>query len=241
VDASGYHSDIVVGGVSDVQISDNEGPEIRLFMNDTSFRQGGFTDEKPVLIALLSDFSGINTVGNGIGHDIVAILDGKTDAPYILNDYYQADLNTYKQGRVMFPMPRLEPGSHTLKMKVWDVNNNSSEASLHFVVAGSDELVLGDFQAYPNPMSDITRFEIEHNRAGEELELLLQIFSLQGSKVAELKRTIFAGGYRTPAFEWDGCGSGGRLLTSGLYIGNLTVKSVTGQRATKALKIAITR
>lgn len=241
MDASGYHSDIVVGGVSDVQISDNEGPEIRLFMNDTSFRQGGFTDEKPVLIALLSDFSGINTVGNGIGHDIVAILDGKTDAPYILNDYYQADLNTYKHGKVMFAMPKLEPGSHILKMKVWDVNNNSSESSLHFVVAGSGELVLGDFQAYPNPMSDYTRFEIEHNRAGEELELLLQIFSLQGSKVAELKRTIFAGGYRTPAFEWDGRGSGGRLLTSGLYIGNLTVKSVTGQRAAKALKIAITR
>ena len=43
---------LVVGGFSDAAVSDNEGPEIRLYMNDTLFRNGGITGNNPRLLAI---------------------------------------------------------------------------------------------------------------------------------------------------------------------------------------------
>ena len=52
VDAAGYNEDFIVGGTaSDYQL-DSEGPEVNLFMNDTSFQFGGVTNESPDLLAL---------------------------------------------------------------------------------------------------------------------------------------------------------------------------------------------
>jgi hypothetical protein len=193
------------------------------------------------MLAMLRDVSGINTIGNGIGHDIVAILDGKTDSPYILNEYYQSDLNTYQSGKVVFPFRNLSPGLHTLRLKAWDVNNNSADASITFYVVSSGEMVIGSFDAYPNPMSDFTRFEFDHNQSGQNLELTLSIFSLSGASVAVLNRTVFADGFRTAAFEWDGRNNQGRQLNPGFYLGRLQVKSSTGLQASKSVKIAIVR
>ena len=44
-------------------------------MNNEKFVFGGITDENPILLVKLTDFSGINTVGTGIGHDITGLLD----------------------------------------------------------------------------------------------------------------------------------------------------------------------
>lgn len=240
-DAAGHYNDIVIGGISNKNLDDYDGPEISLFMNNTAFRSGGFTDENPVLLALLKDISGINTIGNSIGHDIVAILDGKTESPFILNDYYQSDLNTYKSGKVAFPFKNLAPGLHTLRLKAWDVNNNSAEASIEFYVASSEEMLIGSFDAYPNPMNDYTRFEFDHNQSGQDLEVTLRIFSLSGALVAVLNRTIFADGFRTTAFEWDGRNNQGRLLSAGFYIGNLQVTSSSGLQAAESVKISVVR
>jgi hypothetical protein len=45
-------------------------------MNDETFVSGGITNASPFLLAFLEDENGINTA-SGIGHDIVAILDGR--------------------------------------------------------------------------------------------------------------------------------------------------------------------
>ena len=240
-DASGNFNRIVVGGISDNLIVDNQGPELRLFINDTLFKPGGVTDENPVLLAYVRDESGINTIGSSIGHDIVAVLDGKTDAPYILNDFYEADLDTYKSGRISFPMKGLEPGNHTLKLKLWDVNNNSADGTIDFVVSSSGGLVLGSFEAYPNPFSESARFVFSHNKAGEDLELELGIFTLMGNRVATRKQTIFAGGFRTVAFDWDGRNAGGNYVASGLYIARLKVRDASGNESFISAKVSLIR
>jgi hypothetical protein len=56
-------------------------------MNDETFVSGGITNESP-FFALLEDENRINTA-SGIGHDIVAILDGDVSNPFVLNDYQQ--------------------------------------------------------------------------------------------------------------------------------------------------------
>jgi hypothetical protein len=171
----------------------------------------------------------------------VAILDDETGNPYILNDFYESDLNTYMSGVVSFPFHGLEPGPHTVRLKVWDVNNNSSEVSISFIVASTDGITLGNFEAWPNPMRDQVTFAIEHNQAGKEMNLTLDIFSLSGSRVASLNESIFAEGYRTTGFDWDGRGSDGRRLADGFYIGRIRLKTSDGLVADKSVKIVIAR
>ena len=240
-DASGNYSRILVGGISDNLIADNEGPEVRMFINDTLFKSGGVTDENPVLLAYVRDESGVNTIGSSIGHDIVAVMDGKSEAPFVLNDFYEADMDTYKSGRIRFPMKGLEPGNHTLKLKLWDVNNNSADATIDFVVASSEGLVLDSFEAFPNPFSESARFVFSHNKAGENLELELGIFTLMGNRVATLKQTTFAGGFRTVAFDWNGRNVSGNFVASGLYIGRLKVRDTSGNESFISVKVSLIR
>ena len=100
--ASGNFTKIVIGGLSPTALTDNQGPKIGLFINDTTFVNGGITNESPFFLAILEDEHGINTA-SGIGHDIVGILDGDETNPYIMNDYYETELDDYTKGRVYFP------------------------------------------------------------------------------------------------------------------------------------------
>ena len=45
-----------------------------------------------MLTVELEDENGINTA-SGIGHDIVAIIDEDETNPYVLNDYYQTEVD----------------------------------------------------------------------------------------------------------------------------------------------------
>ena len=53
---------------------------------------------------------------------------------FILNDNYEADADSYQAGSVRFQLPDLTEGLHTLTIKAWDVQNNSSEYRLEFKV-----------------------------------------------------------------------------------------------------------
>ncbi|HWY10242.1 MAG TPA: type IX secretion system sortase PorU, partial [Bacteroidia bacterium] len=125
IDANGYNKNFYVGGSSATALVDNVGPSVSLFLNDKKFVSGGTTNDKPNLYAEVSDSSGINTVGTGIGHDLTAILDENSNKPIILNDYYEANLNSYQSGKVKYPFDQLSEGNHRLSLKVWDVRNNS--------------------------------------------------------------------------------------------------------------------
>jgi hypothetical protein len=157
-DAHGYYDKVVVGGSNPNAIIDNVGPVINLYMNDEKFVSGGLTNENPSIFAIVSDSSGINTLGTGIGHDVVAILNENTSKPIVLNDFYSADLNTYQKGKIRYPFNSLEEGTHRLSLKVWDVQNNSSTAYTEFIVAKKAELALKHVLNYPNPFTTKTKF-----------------------------------------------------------------------------------
>lgn len=68
-------TNFIVGGQGNTIDGDNEGPEIKPYLNDELFANGGIANQNPILLVKLTDSSGINTAGTGIGHDIVATLD----------------------------------------------------------------------------------------------------------------------------------------------------------------------
>lgn len=239
IDAGGYDTSFVIGGIDPNGISDAVGPEINLFMNDENFISGGQTDYEPILLAKIFDENGINTVGNGIGHDITAILDGNSSEPFILNDFYVADLDSYQSGELRFQFDGLTPGPHSLEFKVWDVNNNSSKRVIDFIVVDSENIELQNVLNYPNPFTTSTEFMFEHSFACNELEVQVQIFTISGKLVQTLNETVQTQGFRVSQIYWNGTDNFGDQLAKGVYIYRLKVKDQNGQLAEKTEKLVI--
>jgi len=240
-DANGYYENILVGGFNNDAVIDDHGPEIRLFMNDTTFVNGGTTNESPTLLAFVSDENGINTTGAGIGHDITAQVSGSTLKSAILNDYYEAEIDRSAAGMIMFPLSNLNPGTHTLTLKAWDVFNNSSEATISFVVVNSAEMVLENLYNYPNPFIDETFFVFDHNQAGMEMTVDLQIFDLSGRLVKQMSGNIKGTAFRSEPIRWNGTSDTGQKLPKGLYLYRLNVINEKGQQAQKNAKLIFYR
>jgi len=238
-DAKGYFDGFIIGGFDENYIPDDAGPVISLYMNDESFVYGGITDENPILLAILTDSSGINTTGNGIGHDIAAVLDENTTHIIILNDYYESDLNSYQKGKVIYPFYNLDLGLHNLRLKVWDVHNNSSEAYIEFYVTDSEELAIKHLLNYPNPFRDLTSFIFEHNQTCNELSIEIQIYSTDGRMVKTIEKNIINSGFKSEPIVWDGTGEGGDRLSEGLYIYKLHVRNCDGLKAEKTEKLIL--
>ena len=238
-DANGYYEQVVIGGSNDAALADQVGPEAHLYLNDEKFVFGGLTNENPDLYAIVKDANGINTVGNGIGHDITATLDANTEHVIVLNDYYQADLNSYQSGKIRYPFDELSEGKHTLSLKVWDVYNNSSQTYTEFVVARSAELALNHVLNYPNPFTTKTQFYFEHNQCCVVLEAQIQIFTVSGKLVKTISQFVNTEGYRSEPMDWDGRDEFGDKIGRGVYVYRVKVKDSTGATAEKFEKLVI--
>ena len=233
-DANGAHKDVIIGGTSSLAPIDNTPPEIQLFMDDLSFIDGGNTGENTTLIAKLYDDNGINTAKNGIGHEISASIDG---GPFIiLNDFYVADIDEYRKGTVTFKFRGLSDGLHTIKFKAWDTHNNSAVATISFWVGGGDFTISNA----PNPFENETTIFIDHERAGDDLELEIVIYNEHGQEVTVISRLIQDSPSLITEVEWDGTGFSGNKLGSGIYFYRTTVRYVRdGQSITKIQRLTL--
>jgi len=239
-DAIGYDTSFFIGGIDPNGISDEEGPDLEIFMNDEQFVNGSITDASPVLLLKAFDENGINTVGNGIGHDIVAILDGKVSNPIVLNDFYISAMDDYQKGEVRYQFLNLEPGPHSVEVKVWDVNNNSSVAKIDFVVQESKKPVLSNVYNYPNPFTTRTNFLFEHNQSCSSLDVQVQVYTVSGKLVKTIHRNVPTLGFRQPTgIEWDGLDEYGDQLAKGVYVYRLKIRNPDGETTEKTEKLVI--
>jgi len=196
LDAAGYFEDVVIGGSSDQIVTDDLGPEIQLYMNDTSFKDGGITNKDATLLVHLSDDLGINTSGNSIGHDLTATIDG--DQVYVLNNFYEASIDDARRGIAAFPLNDLEVGLHTATVKAWDLANNSAIATITFEVVDGTDGKVRNILIYPNPMTSFDQgvLVFEHDLLGEDLELGLSLYNTAGQHVAQCNENIMPTGNR---------------------------------------------
>ena len=238
IDGNGRFNGFVVGG-SGPASSDVIGPEIRAWLNDERFVNGGLTNENPVLILKLKDSSGINILGTGIGHDLVAVLDDDPKKTFVLNRFYEAELDNFKKGVVRYQLPSLPEGNHVLKIKAWDVANNSNEAILEFTVHEPEDLVLEHVLNYPNPFTTNTNFWFDHNHPFEQLQVSVRIYTVTGKLVKTIAKTIFSEGNRSTEIEWNGRDDYGDKLGRGVYIYILRVRTADGKTADKIEKLFI--
>ncbi|WP_456298824.1 type IX secretion system sortase PorU [Chryseobacterium fluminis] len=232
---------VQVGDINPNGINDNEPPKVKLYMNNTNFAEGGITDQNPTLLACVTDDTGINSTGSGIGHDITVYLDGQIINTVVLNDFYASgegngclspSLADYQKGNVTYPFRNLAIGQHQLTFKVWDINNNSTTSTLNFEVKNEADqhLIINRPLNWPNPFTNKTYIQFEHN-CDDILDVNVQIYTITGKLVRTLSQPVvaepFLQGFRTPrqAIEWDGRDDFGSTVAKGTYIFKIFAKS----------------
>ena len=228
-DAAGVFNQLPISGSVEV-VADQEGPAISAWINDRNFREGALTGENPLLLLALADSSGINVLGNGIGHDITVIIDGDTRNPLVLNTFFEAETDSYRRGTVRFRLPLLADGEHKLIIKAWDVVKNSSETSLRFRVKNSGKLQVEAALAWPNPSNGTVRFGVSHNRGTEPLQAIVELFLINGQRVKRIPGTIIGSGNRS-YIEWNGKDDRGNLVKPGVYVYRMIIRAADGQEA----------
>jgi hypothetical protein len=240
VDASGLDTNIIVGGFNTNAADDNQPPVVKPYIDNEKFRDGGITGPNPTLYVKLFDDNGINVSGSSIGHDLVAILDEDMTNPFVMNDFYVTEPNDYRNGYVNFKFYNLPDGKHTIRVRAWDVYNNSGEGVVTFEVRNKDKGFISDLYNYPNPFSDKTIFVFQHNQESESMDVHLQIFSSTGQLVKTINKKFEAVGNRSE-LEWDGRAEHGQQLPNGIYFYRLQAKTDKGVTATAYQKMVLRR
>lgn len=235
-EAFGADNSVLIGGVSDEASEDKQGPDIKLWLNSSSFVDGDIAGSQPILMAQLEDESGINIGGIGIGHDISLVIDGDRSSPINLNSYYLSDKNTFKSGTLQYQLPQLETGKHTLEVKAWDNLNNSSTRSIQFRVHLDGTLEITNIHVYPNPIepNETVKIYFEHDAPNLLLEITGSIYNISGRLIERFEITQPAIGTSITPIEWSP-----NALRKGVYIIHCEIRSSENQIGKFSKKILI--
>lgn len=238
-DANGFSNDIIIGGCDPDINPENAGPAIKLYMDSTNFIPGGRTSKSPVLLAFLKDTNGINYIGLGIGHEIIAVLDANSAYPTILNDYFAPDLDKFQSGTIRYPLQNLTNGLHKINLKAWDFYNNSSETEISFFVLDQPVLSMQQVFNFPNPVRDNTTFQFNPIQNAGMLDIQIQVSSCTGTIVKTIESKVSEYGTGPVFIHWDGRSDNGCSLSSGLYLYKLLIKGENGTFTQATQKLVI--
>lgn len=235
--AHGYCTNFIVGETAAVD-NDSIGPSIFCYLNSPSFVNGGNVNSTPYFVAQITDANGINSTGNGIGHDLQLIIDGDMAKTYTLNDNFVYDFGTYTSGTTYYQIPELSAGKHTLKFRAWDILNNSSTVSLDFNVVRGLTPKLFNVGVTKNPASTSTTFIINHDRVGTTMDVDIDVFDASG----RLLWTRHESGISTDGAytsTWNLCTDSGQQLQTGVYLYRVRVACEGSSQASKANKLVV--
>ena len=238
-EAGGAFDRFLVGGTDDdISLADTLGPKITIYLNTPDFSSGGQTNTTPLFVAELEDADGINTVGNGIGHDLSLSIDGSAVSTYNLNDYYTPVAGDYTRGTVHFSVPELTEGKHILSFRAWDLLNSSSTKTLEFEVVRGLRPGLFSVTCIQSPARESTTFILSHNRPGSTLSVRMSVYDFAGREMwTHMEKGISEG--QTYYVEWDLCSNGGQRLAPGVYLYRASIVSDGSRESTKSQKIII--
>jgi len=242
-EAQGYYENFLLGGTNPNAILEENGPLIKsIYLNSTGFSNGDIVNEKPVLMANLEDESGINVSGSGIGHDMMLVIDNSATLTYKLNEYYQSDYGSALKGKVSFNIPELNEGNHTLFFRAWDIQNNSSSATINCVVRKGYAPRI--FNLYPdkNPvrLSDgRVLFTLKHDRPNTNISVKISVYNLSGVEIWSNTTSGLSDMLSTYPVEWNLTSNSGLPVPSGLYIYKASVYTDQTQETTQAKKLII--
>jgi hypothetical protein len=79
----------------------------------------------------------------------------------------------------------------------------------------------------------------DHNRAGDDLDIQVQIFTVAGKLVRTLRSTVFGSEAHQKGLTWNGRDEYDDQLARGVYIYRVSVRSPSNGTASKFEKLVI--
>ncbi|NWF49518.1 MAG: type IX secretion system sortase PorU [Ignavibacteriaceae bacterium] len=239
-DGVGYTSKIIVGGTDTLTQNDGKGPEIEIYFDKSDNVGGYLVNPNSSLIVELSDETGLNTTGTGVGHKLEGILNDEENNPIDFTDYFTGDLDAGgKSGEINYRFSNLDIGDYKIKVKAWDVFNNFSDEETFFTVVDGNKLTLRDVYNYPNPFSSGTTFTLQHN-LNEPAEIKIKIYTIAGRLIKEID--AYGINDRFVKIDWDGRDADGNIIGNGVYLYKVILKSGSGNTSESVIgKLAVIR
>ena len=233
-EAQGYFENFIIGGIkNDTNLNDTIGPDVKLYLNSENFVAGDKVNETPLLMANISDVNGINTVGSGIGHDILLTIDNDPTQSVILNDYFQSSTNSYTSGIVKYKLPVLSNGNHTVNLRIWDLLNNSTNVSTNFEVVTGLSPVIFSIYNYPNPVKTHTSIVVTNDRPETILNTTVEIFDISGRKIWSFSQT------NADNITWNLISNDGLKVKTGVYLYKVSIRTKGSDITSKTNKMLI--
>lgn len=229
-DGRGYTTNFIVGGTNQQYVPDSLGPKISIYFDNTSFRSGDVINSNPTLIVELNDSSGINSSANSIGHRLEAWIDGSSKA-IDLTEFYKGKIDSYQSGGAEYRLSNLSPGGHTIKVRAWDVHNNSASAEAQFFVSAGEGLSIHNVYNFPNPVKRSTTFTFQHNQLAA-IDVVIKIYTVAGRLIHSLERSAYNDRFFT--MDWNTRDHDGDLVGNGIYIYRVTAKTTDGKYSSEA-------
>lgn len=239
-EGSGNESNFIVGGFNDSSNDDFEGPEIAYaYLNSDDFKNGDEVNESPLLIAEVYDPSGINISDAGIGHQMTVTLDNRTLYTDVAS-YFEPTVGEFGRGFIAYPLSGLSEGDHSLRLKVWDTENNSSEIELYFSVKAGLKPVIYDLYADQNPASTSTNFYLRHNRPDAIINVTISVYNLMGMEVWQYSGKGLSDMFKSYPVNWDLTDSSGNRVPGGIYLYKAIISTDNEHEATRSKKLCVT-
>lgn len=241
MEANGSTNALYVYGYADTDSADINPPVIETFgLNAYDSRDGVTTvNENPLVLASFYDDNGINLSTAAIGHQMTLLLDDVTLYDDVV---YQYTPESGKNGgTIAYRLNDLKKGTHTLRLKVWDVANNSSESTITFEVQPGLAPELVDVYTNANPASDEAKFYIKHNLPDANVTVGVEVFDLMGRQVWASTATGRSDYFTSAPLVWNLTDHAGRRVPRGIYVYRALVTVDGGAVSkSKSKKIAVT-
>jgi len=240
-DGNGYDDNVIIGGKDPSVNPDNQGPDISIYLDTRDFISGGRTGFTPLLLVDLFDEDGINHVGLGLGHEILAAIDDDWSRAIVLNPYYTPLSNQFQAGSVAYPLSNLSIGRHTLTIRAWDMFNNSSETTIIFYVFDQATIDVTNVYAFPNPLRDGTTFTFRPEPGNGRMDVQIDVFTITGQPVKHFDLSVAENWGQPIQVYWDGTNQNGMKLNSGIYPYTVKFSGEKGSFAQTSNKVIILR
>ena len=233
-EAVGHFEEFIVGGTGKTLFVDTLGPQMTIYLNHSSFKDGDKTYATPRFYADLYDENGINTAGAGIGHDLMLIVDNDPKQIYTLNEYFTAANSSYQAGQVSYMMGTLPDGAHSLTFRAWDLLNNSTTKTLNFIVEAGLDPSITSVTTYPNPVQEqgIVNLIVDYDQPDELLQTEIYLYNTSG-------QLVWSHTQDNPDAVSINLGSMG--LNAGIYVYTVKIKSASSRYSSTSGKIIVTK
>ncbi|WP_157972070.1 type IX secretion system sortase PorU [Pleomorphovibrio marinus] len=229
---------LLIGGTYAHPEVDQKGPQISVFVQDSSRNEFTTSSRQVRLILGFEDKAGINISTLNLAQQLTLTLN--EDSPKYFGNYFYALEGGNKVGIADFELRGLEEGINEVRVQAFDNLGNRSEKRFQIEVRGSDKIILESFTAYPNPASEKIRFKWWHNRAGENLVANLRIFSVSGHEIFSMVRRFPNATAQLDGLEWFFLHNKTNYPIKGTYLYRVELQSeADGSVAQKGGKIII--